>query len=63
MQEVKRMAEEYVCEECYEKTYLSNAALYGYEWWLETLNFQHECENNVDRIVAKEIKKMFDNCI
>ena len=60
MKEVKRIAEKYVCEECYEKTCLNNAALYGYEWWLEALNFQHEYENNVDRIVAKEIKKITD---
>lgn len=58
MKEVEKISEKYVCEECFEKICLNMAALYGYQWWIKSLDFQDKYENNIDRIVKVKIKEI-----
>lgn len=58
VKEVEKISEKYVCEECFEKACLNNAALFGYKWWRKTLGSQDKYENNIDKILKIKIEEI-----
>lgn len=62
MKNVEKVSEKYVCKECLKKVCLNSAALDGYQWWIESLNFQDGYENNIDRILNNKISKIIYRC-
>lgn len=58
VKEVEKISEKYVCEECFEKACLNNAALFGYKWWRKTLGSQDKYEDNIDKILKIKIEEI-----
>lgn len=53
--EVEIMGNGYICNKCYRKMCLYNAALFGSIWWKETLYNHNAYQDNIDRHIKRKI--------